>query len=520
MAIGIEATFLLGTFTGHRADGSPDPFPDPARLHGALLNAAAQGSTAVLDKVGLHPSAEALTALQWLETNPPTGIRLPRVYPIASSPIIAFRREGVVRKEGRDWKDKVGGRTFSDGYTYDGPVGWCWEDGIPDNVRAVLEKLCTDVGCLGETTSPVRLAVSEIEPTHSLDSNGSVFDAGGTELRVPAAGRTAALTAAHATANDKSPSIADDRHKTDDYPAPSRPARQALEALRYRIPDIEPTSAPWPTVVLLTTSRTIRPEDRVRWCASLHRALIARIGFGAPPLITGTYPKGVPQPANHLAIQYLSAGMVAQHDIASGAFALLIPGDASGEDLVPLHQALIGFRGFSADRRHAEVSRVVTVSGDKFWCAPARGYVRRWTTNPVAVPETSPQRRGYGPEGSRKRWSLRDAARVSVGLVWRDRIAPRRDSSRWFEEIASRTADYGVEVHDARLLHRTDVAAWVHKTPKQILVQPYRATLSLGRLATERTLVAIGQSRHLGGGLLVPVDSPDDSFATLGGGAR
>lgn len=520
MAIGIKATFLLGTFTGHRADGTPDPFPDPARLHAALLNAAAQGSTAVLDKAGLHPSAEAMTALEWLETNPPTGIRLPRIYQMAPSPITAFRREGVVRKEGGSWTDKVGGRPFSDGYAYDGPVGWCWDDGLPDNVRAVLEQLCADVGCLGETTSPVRLAVTEIEPTHSLDSGASIFDAGGTELRVPAAGRTGALTAAHATANDKSPSIADDRHKTDDYPSPSTPTGQAVESLRYRTPEIVPTSAPWPTVVLLTTPRTIRPEHRVHWCTSLHRALIARIGFGAPPLITGAYPKGVLQPANRLAIQYLSAGMVAQHDIASSAFALLIPGDVPAEELVPLHQALIGFRGFAAARRHAEITRIVTVSGDEFWRAPLPGHVRRWTTNPVAVPETSPQRHGYGPDGSRKRWSLRDAARVSVGLVWRDVIAPRRDGSRWFEEIASRTADYGVEVHDARLMHSSDVAKWAHKTPKQILVQPYRATLSLGRLATDRTLVAIGQSRHLGGGLLVPVDSPADSLAAFTEGAQ
>lgn len=80
--------------------------------------------------------------------------------------------------------------------------------------------------------------------------------------------------------------------------------------------------------------------------------------------------------------------------------------------------------------------------------------------------------------------------------------------------------DYGVEVHDARLLPTSDVAVWVHKTPKQILVQPYRVTLSLGRLATDRTLVAIGQSRHLGGGLLVPLDSPADSFADFTEDAR
>jgi hemolysin D len=46
------------------------------------------------------------------------------------------------------------------------------------------------------------------------------------------------------------------------------------------------------------------------------------------------------------------------------------------------------------------------------------------------------------------------------------------------------------------------------------IVQPYRAELTLGGLAGDRTLVAVGQSRHLGGGLLVPCDRPEAGSAT------
>jgi CRISPR-associated protein Csb2 len=520
MAIGIEATFLLGTFTGHRSDGSPDPCPGLARLHAALLNAAGQGTAAVTVDAGLQPSPEAVAALEWMENHPPTGIRLPPSSRVAASPITAFRRMGVVRKEGGIWVDKLYGRPLSDGYALNGPVGWCWDQGIPDDVLTVLEQLCADVGCLGEATSPVRLAITDIEPTHTLDAKASMFDVGGVELQVPAAGRTAALTAAHASANSEFPSIAEDRPKSGDDASPSTPARQAVEPRRYRSPDTAPSSAPWPTVVLLATPHKIRPEQRVRWCTALHRALIARIGFGAPPLITGAYPKDVRQPANRLAIQYLSPALVAHHGMVSGAFALMVPGDASAAELASLNQALTGFRGFSAAGTYAKVTDVAAVRGDEFWCPPLAGHIRRWTTDPVAVPETSPQRRGHAADGSRTRWTLRDAARVSVGLVWRDVIAPQRAGNRWFEEIATRTADYGVQVHDARLLHRSDVAHWVHKTPNQILVQPYRATLSLGRLATDTTVVAIGQSRHLGGGLLVPLDSPADIFVDAAERAR
>jgi CRISPR-associated protein Csb2 len=48
----------------------------------------------------------------------------------------------------------------------------------------------------------------------------------------------------------------------------------------------------------------------------------------------------------------------------------------------------------------------------------------------------------------------------------------------------------------------------VHKVHPDTVVQPYRAVLDLGDLAGPRTITAVGQSRHLGGGLLVPRDLP------------
>ncbi len=52
--LGILARFPLGVYQGHKADGSPDAFPDPARLQAALLSAAAQDLTQ-LSKTGSSP---------------------------------------------------------------------------------------------------------------------------------------------------------------------------------------------------------------------------------------------------------------------------------------------------------------------------------------------------------------------------------------------------------------------------------------------------------------------------------
>lgn len=520
MPNGIEATFLLGTYTGHRADETPEELPDPARLHAALVNAASQGSTAVVDEHGLRPSDKATTALDWLENNPPTGIRTPRAYPLSFQPPDAWRQEGVVRKEQSVWKDKRTRRPVSDGYALDGPIGWCWHGRIPENIAATLAELCADVSCLGEAISPVRLAVTNVEPTHFLDTEGSMFETSGLEFRVAVPGRAAALAESHRSATSKQPSIAADKHTATELPSPTPIVAGGLELRRYRTRDRVPNLAPWPTVLLLATPLELQPEQRVRWCTALHRALIARIGFGAPPMITGAYPAGNRPPANRLAIQYLPAGMLAQHGLASAAFALLVPAGAAAEDLAALQGALRGFDELSNRGVRAELTEALGVSGDEFWPTPLPGTVRRWVTYPVAVPETVRQRRGSSKTGSDRRWTLRDAVRVSVGLVWRDLVAGERISSRWFEEIAAGTVERGVEIHHAQLLNDSNVSDWVHKTPKQLLVQPYRATLSLGTLSNDRALVAIGQSRHLGGGLLVYVDSPADSFNVPGGKFR
>ena len=48
----------------------------------------------------------------------------------------------------------------------------------------------------------------------------------------------------------------------------------------------------------------------------------------------------------------------------------------------------------------------------------------------------------------------------------------------------------------------------MHKVNEHAVVRPYRAVLRLTGVAGDRVVQAIGQSRHLGGGLLVPRDVP------------
>jgi CRISPR-associated protein Csb2 len=110
--------------------------------------------------------------------------------------------------------------------------------------------------------------------------------------------------------------------------------------------------------------------------------------------------------------------------------------------------------------------------------------------------------------------------KVSIGLVWRDLLkVPRRAGARshWYEDLALEVTRGRAEVYSTRLLHGSDVDRWVHKPLKGMVVQPYDAVVGLGTLCGTETVLAIGQSRHLGGGLLLPHDIPiNKALAQLG----
>lgn len=127
---------------------------------------------------------------------------------------------------------------------------------------------------------------------------------------------------------------------------------------------------------------------------------------------------------------------------------------------------------------------------------PRPGARRWWTTEPAAVSELRPLRQS---------WSGRDTVAVSAALLWRDQFdAPGRGEQR-YRLLAEGAVERGLRV---RTVNRVlgNAGRFIHKVLPGTVVQPYHATLRLGELAGERTALALGQSRHLGCGLLVPHD--------------
>lgn len=498
MSFAIVAEPLLGVYKGHVSSGQLDPLPSPARLHAALVCAAAQGVRAVVAGDDLRPCDADLEALRWLEANPPDGIAVPQTLPNDGA-ATAYRREGLVVKEGRNpLSEKLTGKPAVTGVAVAGRFAWTWDQAPPEPVAAALAALCAEVPYLGTSESPVRLVVGEAEPTHRLDREADLFTGEGLDLPVAGHGRLDALAAAYREASVP-PTVKSDAHRSSEKTAPPPVVTTGLRLGRYTRPKPPPPPTPWSSVLLFRVDRPMPAQLRVRYAVAVHRALIALLGDGAPAILTGVYEPGVPRPANRCAIQFL--GPDAPH-VGGPALALLLPREASDVDLTLIRMAAQRLRRVKAAAGPITAELLVEVPADQFWPPPAPGTQRWWQTEPVAVPEVR-RPRGGG-------WSLADAAALSVALVWRDecRVAGRGDARN--RALAQAAIGWGVRVESAVRVTGGDLSRYVHKINPGAVIQPYRGVLHLGDLTGPRTIAAIGQSRHLGGGLLVPRDLPSE----------
>ncbi|MGD9990523.1 type I-G CRISPR-associated protein Csb2 [Pseudonocardia sp.] len=513
MPFSLVATMPLKTYKGHRPDGTAEPFPSVARLHAALLSAAGFGTRAVERDGDIEPCAEDVAALRWLEDNPPSKMSIPALS-ASRGTAIAYRADGTIGKTGKaKTLRKLPKRDVT--VAVDGAFVWTWDEPPPAGVAQALRALCPDVAHLGTAESPVLLTTTEddVAPTHTLAPGAGSFDrAPGHSLDVPVRGRFEELTEAHrATRTGK---VGSDRAGTDERSLAPIPTRRALRTARYRQLQRPVADVPWSEVLLVPVDRAVAERDRVRWAVATHKALIKFLDRSSPPLLTGAYPPEQRRPANRVALQFLPDCRAVRTPHDSAALAVLLPADADPAQLDPIYTAvgrLTSVHSRSRDSRGrpigpSETCRatgpVEVLTGDRFWKDPDAGTVRLWRTDPAAVPDTR------GHEG----WSFLHAALLSLGFVWQKRAglpAPTGRGRQRYTALVEAVNAAGVAVVSARALRTSRVADYVHHVNPDAVVRPYRAELTVGDLASATTMQAIGQTRHLGGGLLVPHDLPE-----------
>lgn len=517
MPFSISADLPLGVYRGHGSDGRPERLPSVARLHSALLCAAGFGPRARQDESGLSPDTADEAALRWLEDNPPDTVAIPALQ-VNVGRATAYRDDGTVKRANGVATVNRPGKPADASVAVGGAFTWTWSEAPPPEVASALEALCPDVAHLGTAETPVRLSTHRAEAgaTHLLDREAGLFTTAGEDLDLPATGRVDELVAAH-RATLPVPTVRQDAPTGGEKSSSPVPPRDAVRPARY-VPVRRPSAdAPWPEVIVLPLDEQIPENLRVRWAVAAHRALIRSIGFGAPPLLTGTYPEGDARPANRIGLHLLDPSQpVDLVDRAPAELAVLLPRDAPHGDVGVVLGALRGLTSLRGPggwlRRVTDQARLVP--GDAFWREPPPGTVRLWRTCPAAVPDT----RGSGPE-----WTFAHAALLSLGFVWQGSShlprVPGRGGAR-DQRLVAAVNEAGAAVLAVEPLRSTNVTDYVHRVHEHAVVRPYRATLTTGGLGGARTIQAIGQARHLGGGLLVPVDVPEGSRLDEIGGLR
>lgn len=113
------------------------------------------------------------------------------------------------------------------------------------------------------------------------------------------------------------------------------------------------------------------------------------------------------------------------------------------------------------------------------------------------------------PEVARQRgeWTFEDAILLSLGFVWRNHFDAVPKGTQGYRSLVARVRERGAGVMWHHRVTRNP-NFYAHRMQYGMTAQPYTAIVSAGDLLADTELAAVGQSRHLGGGLLVPADLP------------
>lgn len=114
---------------------------------------------------------------------------------------------------------------------------------------------------------------------------------------------------------------------------------------------------------------------------------------------------------------------------------------------------------------------------------------------------------------------------LALGHVWRDSYVPQTDATSreeryWdlVDAIKSKTSHF--RIFDWHAVYRVNMTDYAHHADSSNVLHGMQALVAIsdGADSLDCAAMAIGQSRHLGGGLLVPVDlylsslRPDEDF--------
>lgn len=504
-------------------------------------------------------------SLQWLEKNPPDAIHLPKAIQIDGDGAVAFRDKGNAPKE----KTKVlpGAAVCYTSYPEDDCIEWCWESNPPQGVAQCLNDVCAEIPYLGEACSLASICAEE-RPQVSLadmrDSQLFVRDDmpdmtslyGSSEFffTCPAEGHLDELLDVYKDFHKKNyegrqPEDYDKTGKAKSDPDQERNLLAALPKWKQVRPvayhsavidehhDSSKITAPWNRAIILPVNladggRTWTPRQRevVAWAVGLHRLLVKKWGFDVPAELTGKYLRipGVSRPANNVAIHVLAPSLKESvfDKLNDGireclpAFLVLIPPEMSSDDFARLCDICASLQGQAfycrRDWETLTFGEAQVFDDADIWQRPMEGRTRYWKPFPFAIAET---RAFSDPHGGRN-WRAAETVALSVAHVWRDAFAAVRvpqthvskEREYWNLADSVLSDESPVSIINAHPVSRVHITDYVHHVQASNIVRAVDAFIRFDGKSSdvECAAMALGQTRHLGGGLLVPIDIPND----------
>lgn len=519
MVFALSIDFPLGYYQGRDPRGEPERYPTVNRIYSALIAAAFEAEIP-------GPSlGTLLEALSWLEGDPPDAISLPSALMSSRQSATAYRDKGLSSrnaKTGQITATRPQSEHASRVSSVDGPLTFWWKDTPSEEVVTVLSLLAEEIAYIGERSSLARVE-ARVHPEIDKDAlpvskNHLLPDRQAVRMEYPEVGRLKELSDAYAKSRPRRlPSDSQDQPKSKEEEQRPLPPRLCVGLARYRRPVPQRGTAPWTHGFLVEAMKPPSPNPRhspppqieessyVGWSVALHRSIIRHIGWGASPLITGIYAQGVDQPANHMAIQVLPPTVrpAGWRSSNTSAFVVLFPPEASPEDYAAVRKALQATTSlYRGKNGKVFLGRPQEFDPTKFWKVPDPGFEYWWKPTPAAICEI---RSGQeGPSG--EPWSIANALELAVGFVWRDRFGT--DGLKGlplYQHIVRSVEATGVQVRHSHKKHFLRSSDFAHKRKVPDALTAVTGELWLQPLGITTELVAIGQSRHLGGGLLMPV---------------
>lgn len=324
---------------------------------------------------------------------------------------------------------------------------------------------------------------------------------------------------------------------------------QTEEQARYLPPSLQEENAlkaPWATAFYMEIDQVDngrakngkvewKPEESefVGWAVALHRFLVRQWGTDPSLALVGKYAPGAKRPANNVSIQIVDSGFKESYgqqlrkEIAEKrpGFLILLPYDMAKADIQKLHDVCVRAKGktlyYSPNKPTLRLGNTTVIDAAHLWKPVAEGMCRYWTIRPMAIAETRPV-----PDSKHNRkWGVREAICLALGHVWRDSYVPQTDATSreeryWdlVDAIKSKTSHF--RIFDWHAVYRVNMTDYAHHADSSNVLHGMQALVAIsdGADSLDCAAMAIGQSRHLGGGLLVPVDlylsslRPDEDF--------